>query len=52
MDEERRLLSIGFPLEDAISICFSMRREGTLSDFVYQQEEIYHDRLESQRKEQ
>lgn len=32
--EERRLLAAGLPLDDIITICASMRREGGLSEFV------------------
>lgn len=39
MSEERRLLMAGMPLEDAISNCHAMRREGTLPEFVEQQEQ-------------
>lgn len=34
MTEERRLMNAGIPLEDAISMCYDLRREGTLSEFV------------------
>lgn len=42
MTEERRLLAAGMPLEDAISNCHAMRREGTLSDFVSNEEAKRH----------
>lgn len=38
MNEERRLMALGFPLEDAVTLCHSLRKEGTLEDFVRQQE--------------
>lgn len=34
MSDERRLLAAGMPLEDAISMCDDLRREGTLREFV------------------
>lgn len=30
MTDERRLMAAGMPLEDAISMCADMRRDGTL----------------------
>lgn len=44
MYDELRLVAIGFPLEDAVSICYSMRKEGDLEDFIHQQEELYRNR--------
>lgn len=38
MTDERRLMAAGMPLEDAISNCCAMRREGTLTEFVSEQE--------------
>lgn len=38
MSDERRLLATGIPLEDAISMCHDMRRDGTLSEFVKNEE--------------
>lgn len=38
MTDERRLLATGMPLEDAISNCYAMRREGTLPEFVRKEE--------------
>ena len=38
MTEERRLLAAGMPLEDAISNCHALRREGSLPEFVERQE--------------
>lgn len=38
MTDERRLMTAGMPLEDAISNCCAMRREGTLPEFVSEQE--------------
>ena len=34
MTEERRLLTTGMPLEDIVSNCCAIRREGTLREFV------------------
>lgn len=39
MTEERRLMASGMPLEDAISNCHALRREGTLREFVAEHEE-------------
>lgn len=41
MYEEQRLIMIGFPLDDAINICHSMRKDGSLETFVEEQEQIY-----------
>lgn len=41
MSEEQRLISIGFPLEDALTICYSLRKEGTLRQFVEEQEKAH-----------
>lgn len=41
MTEERRLIAIGFPLDEAITLCYSMRKEGTLAEFVEKEEEKY-----------
>lgn len=38
MSDERRLAATGMPLEDAISMCHDMRRDGTLNEFVQDQE--------------
>ena len=38
MTDERRLMAAGMPLEDAISNCYAMRREGDLPEFVSEQE--------------
>lgn len=45
MNEERRLIAIGFPIEDAASICWSMRRDGTLREYVEKQEKEYWERM-------
>lgn len=37
--EERRLIAAGLPLDEAITICVSMRREGGLPEFVAAMEE-------------
>lgn len=39
MTEERRLMATGMPLEDAISNCYAMRREGNLREFVREKEQ-------------
>lgn len=41
MYEEQRLIKIGFPLDDVINICHSMRKDGSLETFVEEQEQIY-----------
>lgn len=38
MTEERRLIATGMPLEDAISNCHAMRRNGKLDKFVRTEE--------------
>lgn len=43
--EERRLLHIGFPIEDAITLCDSMRRSGELESFIQNQEEVFNNRV-------
>lgn len=32
--EEQFFISLGCPLEDAVTLCHSLRREGVLEDFV------------------
>lgn len=49
MTEERRLLATGMPLEDAISNCHSLRREGSLRDFVEEHEKRHECRCENGR---
>lgn len=39
MYEELRLHSLGFPLEDALTLCDSLRKEGTLKQFVEELED-------------
>lgn len=34
MREEHILIQLGFPIQDAICLCHSMRREGTLREFI------------------
>lgn len=34
MYEEQYLIAIGFPLEDALTVCHSMRRCGVLDEFM------------------
>lgn len=38
MTAERKLLSTGMPIEDIVSMCDSLRREGGLEEYVQQQE--------------
>lgn len=45
MGEERRLIAIGFPADEAICLCYSMRREGTLAAFVEQEERKFAERM-------
>lgn len=51
MTEERRLISIGYPADDAICMCHAMRRDGTLAEFVRREEEKYRDRCREHVKE-
>ena len=39
MYEEMRLHSLGFPLEDALTLCDSLRKEGRLKQFVEELEQ-------------
>lgn len=41
MYEEQRLMSIGFSLDEAVSLCHSLRKEGKLQEFVEEQERRY-----------
>lgn len=41
MTDERRLVSIGVPLEDAITICLDLRRDGGLEEYIRGQESEY-----------
>lgn len=45
MSDEMRLVSIGWPLEDALTFCFSARKEGSLEDFIQEQEKIYREKM-------
>lgn len=45
MYEEHRLMALGFPLEDAISLCYSLRKEGTLHEFIENEEKKFRERL-------
>ena len=38
MSDERRLAATGMPLEDAISMCHDLRREGTLKEVIHREE--------------
>lgn len=38
VSEELRLIRLGWPLEDAITFCFSKRKEGGLEEFVMAEE--------------
>lgn len=47
MTEECRLMAVGMPLEDAITICHALRRErDELPEFIRRQEKNYARRLE------
>lgn len=41
MYEEQRLISIGFPISDALSVCHSLRKDGTLQSFVEEKEKEF-----------
>lgn len=51
MSYEARLVSIGFPLSDAVTVCNSFRRLGTLDEYVREQEEIYRKKSSEYAKE-
>ena len=51
LKEELRLISIGFPLSEALSICYSLKKEGTLEEFIQQQEKEYRKQCEQLAKE-
>lgn len=38
---EQRLVSIGFPLDSAFSLCQDLRKNGMLEAFVIEQERAY-----------
>lgn len=40
MYEEQRLMALGFPISDAVTLCHSLRREGTLESFMREQEAL------------
>lgn len=42
--EVLRLVSLGFPLEDALTLFYSLSREGKLFEFITEQESLYRDR--------
>lgn len=42
MNEERELIARGYPPEDAITMCNSMRRTGELNDFMAKVREKNH----------
>lgn len=42
MTEERRLIAAGIPIEDAISTCNDLRRDGGLPEFVRSKETSFH----------
>lgn len=44
LNEEQRLISIGYPLEEAFGICRSLRREGGLREFVEAREAEHRER--------
>ncbi len=43
--EERLLILYGWPVNDAISMCHSLRRQGMLPEFMEQERENYLKRL-------
>jgi hypothetical protein len=45
MSDEMRLVSLGFPLSEAVSLCATMRRDGILENFIAEQEREYMARL-------
>lgn len=45
---EQRLMSIGYPLDAAFSLCQSMRKDGTLEAFVAKQEQEYREMIHSE----
>jgi len=46
MYEEQRLISFGYPLEDALTLCHSLRREGLLEKFIEEEEKSIKDQNE------
>lgn len=47
MSNEMRLVAAGIPLEDAVMICFAMRKSGGLEEFIRQEEEKAKDRVDA-----
>lgn len=45
MREEQRLISIGWPLSEALGVCYQLRKEGTLMEFVEAEEKRYRDMI-------
>lgn len=41
MYEEQRLISMGWPLEDALTLCHSLRKENELASFMKDVETVY-----------
>ncbi len=41
MTNERRLISIGIPIDDVITICAEMRKDGGLGEYIQAQEAEY-----------
>jgi hypothetical protein len=41
MNDELRLVALGFPLSEAVSICQTMRRDGILENFINELERDY-----------
>jgi hypothetical protein len=41
MSDELRLVALGFPLSEALSICQTMRRDGILENFIAEVERDY-----------
>ncbi len=38
MYEEQRLMKFGYPLDEALCLCHSLRREGTITEFAKSEE--------------
>lgn len=43
--EVLRLVSIGFPLEDALTLYYSMSKEGNIKEFVEEQEKLHREKV-------
>ena len=40
MYEEQRLVAVGLPLEDAVTVCHSMRRDGLIDEFMHEVDKL------------